>query len=213
MRKGIDLTSMRFGRLIALRQVVGPNPKITGAYWVCVCDCGVEKVIRGQDLRNGLTRSCGCFNLDRRRELKTTHGQSKHYLFKTWEGMVSRCHNPNDKDYRTYGARGIEVCELWRDDPAQFFKDMGPRPEGTSIDRVDGDDDYRPGNCRWATALEQGANRSNANLGTVNGHVMHLAAAARKYGIHESTILRRIQKGMTMHEAVTMKPIRVRRKL
>jgi hypothetical protein len=133
----------------------------------CRCDCGTIRVVRLDQMRGGMSLSCGCLNGElaaaRFRAELTIHGLSRHPLYRTWNTMRQRCENPRAKDYPRYGARGIAVCVEWRDVTAFITwieANIGPRPAGRTLDRIDNDGHYEPGNVRWATAKEQSANRS-----------------------------------------------------
>lgn len=203
----IDLTNIRFGRLLVLSRV--ENTSSGQARWKVRCDCGVTKDVRGQALREGLTLSCGCLNAENAAKLKTTHGFSKHSAFKTWKAMVARCSNPEDKDYAGYGGRGVLVCAEWLD-VANFVRDMGEKPAGMSLDRINNDEGYCRNNCRWATSTEQGSNKRNNNNVVIHGKALCLAAVSRKYGIPESTLRNRLNSGMSSEDAAFV-PVRLRR--
>lgn len=162
----IDLCGQRFGRLIVVRRA--PNTGRT-TRWECVCDCGGFAMPAAQDLRKGRTVSCGCNRNEKSRLGKPRHGgtsggiKAPEYL--SWRAMLARCYYPGDISYKRYGGRGITVCDR-RVHGAEgalgftcFTADMGPRPVGMSLDRIDVDGNYEPGNCRWATAAQQANNR------------------------------------------------------
>lgn len=204
-----DISGQRFFRLIAVD--FSHRNKHGQAMWTCLCDCGQIKVIGANALRSGATKSCGCYNRERAAETATTHGMSKHSAFKTWEGMMRRCYNENDKDYPRYGGRGITVCGSWHD-VAKFIEDMGEKPDGKTLDRRNNNLDYNKRNCRWGTPLTQGGNKANNNSATIDGVKYHLAGAARAFGITESTLRNRMNAGYTMEQAVKM-PVRNKRQI
>lgn len=165
--------------------------------WVCRCECGASVVVPGQLLQLGRTRSCGCYVKDKMRALKTTHGMTNTSEYHTWDKLKRRCYNKNDKQYRNYGARGITVCERWRTSFDAFLADMGLRPSHDhSIDRIDNNGRYEPGNCRWATRVEQAANTRHTRLVVIDGVSLPICVAARKLGVAPRTIRRRLKKGL-----------------
>lgn len=151
----LDLTGERFGRLIVLRDVGRYNG---GVLWLCECDCGRLIRVASGKLREGVTKSCGCWrrdNMIKMNKERSTHGMFNTPIYRTWNAMLQRCENPNNTAYKWYGERGIFVCERWHKFE-NFLEDMGPRPEGKSIDRwPDNEGNYELGNCRWATSKEQ----------------------------------------------------------
>lgn len=161
----IDLTGKRFGRLRVIKKSIwrhiskGGSPKLV---WSCKCDCGRLVSVLGARLRNGDTKSCGCYRVDKAadtfRKCHTTHGGSYTKLYNIWHGMRKRCSSPNDRDFPRYGARGIKVCERWNDF-ANFRDDMGERPEGLVLDRINNDGNYEPSNCRWTDHVTSSRNR------------------------------------------------------
>jgi hypothetical protein len=160
LKKMIDLTGQQFGRLAVLSRA--GKDKHGNVRWNCVCSCGTEKEISGAVLRQGKAVSCGCFLREvasqTAKSNNTSHGMTSTPTYYAWQNMMTRCNNPNFKQYKDYGGRGIKVCERWRDF-AKFYEDMGLKPEDASLDRKDNEGDYTPDNCRWATQEEQLYNR------------------------------------------------------
>lgn len=133
-------------------------------------------------------------------------GKSKEY--QAWRGAKDRCYNPNSNRYKTYGARGIRMCEEWRNSFAAFFRDMGERPDGHSIDRINNDGHYEPGNCRWSPKSEQAKNQTRTRALELKGVRKILADWSRDTGIHHTVILSRIDRlGWSVEKALTT-PVR-----
>ena len=129
--------------------------------WLAVCECGRECVDQIHNLRRNT--SCGCHRAARMGGLKLRHGhftqRRRTATYNTWQAMIARCENPDHENFKHYGARGIAICERWRLNFEDFLVDMRERPPGMTIDRRNNSGDYEPSNCRWATAIEQRANR------------------------------------------------------
>ncbi len=144
-----DITGKKFGRLTVIKYV---SKNVKGNYrWSCVCDCGKEKIIIGDNLKNGHTQSCGCLRIEQLAKRSIKHGHNSRNkmssTYKTWASMVQRCTNPNDPSYDRYGGRRIFVCSRWSTFE-NFLEDMGERPENKSIDRIDNDGNYCKSNCK-----------------------------------------------------------------
>jgi hypothetical protein len=160
--KLIDITGKRFGRWTVLELAVGGH----SVKWLCRCDCGSIKEIHTQSLRNGGTKSCGCYLKDRMKEIKTTHGHSniKNGAYNSWLSMRRRCLDTSDKLYPYYGGRGIKVCERWIESFENFLDDMGERPPKLTLERKDCNGNYEPNNCHWATRKIQSRNKRSTKL-------------------------------------------------
>lgn len=191
-----NLAGKRFSRWMVLRQSPSTN---ANTRWYCRCDCGVEKSVLAKNLVSGESLSCGCL----RRDAVFLHGLSATSVYKIYKSMISRCCNSDNKSYGRYGARGISVCDRWRESFESFLVDMGERPSlKHSIDRINNDLGYSPENCRWATAHEQGQNMRSTKLtaGAVrdiremskNGAT--LASIASIYPVHLETIRRVVKR-------------------
>lgn len=175
-----DVKGERFGRLrVTLYVGIGKNGE---AIWLCECECGGRSEVRGSSLRNANTRSCGCLRRETAREMFTVHGQCGSAVYVAWMNMVQRCKNPNHPQYADYGGRGITVCKSW-EQFENFYADMGDRPQGLTLDRINNDKGYERSNCRWADRKTQANNRRKPkkshhminNAGMASGSMPKLA--------------------------------------
>jgi hypothetical protein len=197
-----DMRGLRFAQL-TVKRLVGKDGR--GAYvWECLCDCGRVSNVRGYLLRTGRTKSCGCLRKksgDRTR----THGMSGTTTYNVWRGMIQRCQDPARKDYYRYGGAGVTVCERWQSFN-NFLADMGERPEGLTLDRIDNAKGYSPDNCRWATPTEQVRNSSAVKPITIGGHTQIQSEWLAQSGVNTGTLWRRLARGWPLERALTTPP-------
>lgn len=193
-----NLTGQKFGRLTAVRTAGKTNG---GQYvWHCVCDCGATKDVAMAHLVAMTTRSCGCLRY-KAAEARRTHGGRQLKEYHVWFTMRQRCSNPNSNCYERYGGKGITVCDRWlgRDGFANFLADMGMRPSPEhSLDRIDNEKGYEPGNVRWATKSEQARNRKSNRWFSVRGQRLCLADCTALSGLHRMSIHDLMKNGWTM---------------
>lgn len=202
MSKRIDLTGQQFGRLSVIA-VTGPRDG--RLYWHCRCECGTELEVAGGNLRSGNSTSCGCKTVQRMRNNPPArrHGYTGLPTWNSWQSMIQRC---NNSQWKHYHGRGITVCERWQVFE-NFLADMGERPPGTTLDRIDNEGNYEPGNCRWADHRTQLNNRSNFNRHlTFEGRTQTMAEWARERGLGVTTLCERLQAGWTTERALTTPP-------
>lgn len=197
MSKLINLIGKKFGKLAILKQV--ETDKWGKLYWLCKCDCGNQVVTRGNHLKSGHSKSCGCSTIK--------HGHYKDgkeaKIYKVWARMIDRCINPNNDYYKDYGGRGITVCEKWKGSFETFVKDMGETPRGKSIDRINNNEGYYKENCRWTTPKQQARNRRSNHQITHDGETHILTVWASRVGISEDTIRMRLKRGWSIRKALS----------
>lgn len=169
----------------------------------CVCDCGTERDVIGTSLKIGGTNSCGCLAAELFSKRQKTHGLTKSSEYKIWNGMKNRCYNEKTINFSDYGGRGIKVCDRWKNSFENFLLDMGKRPtDDHSIDRKDVNGDYCPENCKWETEYNQQRNKRNVRFFAYYGKMLTIPEIAECEGIETSTLRRRIDKGMSLHDSL-----------
>lgn len=211
-----DLTGKRFGRLTVIERAkrYKTNSGKRGTYYVCQCDCGNIVTVIANHLTTGHTQSCGCAHTEQTEVWKTfnlSHGRSresaKSKSYARWMQIKQRCYNPNDIDYKYYGARGIKMWDGWVNNPTAFCEYVEALDNyadaNTTIDRIDPNKDYEPNNLRWITLAEQQRNkRSNVRI-TAFGETKILAEWAREFGLTGTTIQNRISRGWSAEQAIS----------
>ena len=202
-----SLEGLRFGRLLVSHRVGdGKRHK-----WVCACDCGNTAGATYTNLTNGDTKSCGCL----RKEIAAALGRSRKLPgrnsaeYKTWIAIKGRCYNTNHQDFPNYGGRGVRVSDAWLKSYAQFLRDMGVRPTGMSIDRIDVNGDYAYGNCRWATDETQANNKRDNRYVEYRGLTLTVSQWAGKQGMSKQCLLERLDAGWSIEKSLTA-PVRPR---
>lgn len=197
----IDLIGMRV-KTFTVKEMVGRD-KWKNIKWLCKCDCGQTRVLLGAALRSGSVL-CKCQKRKMRpvqndnlhNKLNMVHsGMSDHPLYSTWNNMFHRCYNPKCKAYKNYGARGIEVCDKWLNFE-EFVKDMGNKFLGGSLDRIDNNGPYSPGNCKWATRKEQNFNKRTNHYLSYNDETKTITQWAKHLGINLASFQKRLKLGL-----------------
>lgn len=191
--KLIDLSGKKFGRLT----VSGISEKV-GRYifWECKCECGIAKTVEGKPLRDGLTKSCGCLAQESRIKRNTTHGMSNSPEYSSWQAMWNRCTNESAAVYETY--KSLTPPDEWKSFDV-FLRDLGPRPKGASLDRIDNSLPYGPGNCRWATPAQQ---NNNTTRNIRPDGVKTLGEMCAQSGISYQVAYKRLKRGWPLSAAI-----------
>lgn len=194
---------MRFERLAVIEQapqVLEPSGKFR-TMWHCVCECGTKRIVGGNCLLRGQTKSCGCLHSETVSRRRFKHGMVRTPTFKSWSEMRNRCNNPNFKQFKDWGGRGITICPEW-DTFLRFFSDMGERPSGTSLDRKDNSKGYSKENCQWSDKKTQNRNKRNNRVLTIDEESMCISAWSDRSGVMASTIIYRLNCGWETRSAV-----------
>lgn len=210
-----DLTAMKFGRYTVIERsenAYGKNGK-PRSRWLCKCDCGNEQIVFGENLTRGNSKSCGCLQKEIASNVNSKHSDTDSRLYGVWCAMKNRCLNPNNKNYRLYGGRGIQVCEEWKNDYSIFrswafengYDDTLPRGYCT-IDRKDNNGSYCPENCHWITQQEQMNNVGYNKILTYKGESHTMAEWAKITGIKYEKLQQRLGKyNYSVEQALTIK--------
>jgi hypothetical protein len=205
----------RIGRLTLVRQgykTYGQKRRVRLIVFECVCSCGTKTFVRKDHLKSGATRSCGCLERESRGQSQKTHGEAYRRTaeYRCWGHMINRCLNPRNKAYRLYGGRGIKVCKEWRS-YSRFLAVMGRRPSARhTLERIDNNDGYRPGNVKWATMAEQNLNKRTNHYLTIQGVRKTVVEWAKSAGLKPKTLYNRLYAGWLPERAIA-KPIHNRR--
>lgn len=196
-----DIVGRKFGLLTILAY---SHTKNGCSYWVCKCDCGNMKTVMKGNLIHQKTQSCGCLQRRRTSEHNKTHGKSKERLYSIWRGMRNRCYNPGVKAYKNYGGRGIQVCKGWQkyENFREWALSSGYEDQLT-IERIDCDGMYEPGNCMWVTLSDQGKNTRRNRYIEYDGKRMTLAEWSRVLGGGPNLVTTRLQRGWSEAKAVS----------
>lgn len=200
MPKLIDLTGRVFGRLTVVRRSFTKKGKV---YWICQCECGNERSIAGCSLKLGLSSSCGCFRKELLGNITRKHGLRETKAYRILYGAIDRCTNPKNRAWVYYGGRGIRVSEAWMRNPVQFIADMGQPKDGYTLERVDVNGHYEPGNCVWATKKQQARNKRTTRLVTYQGETRSLAEWSEILGVNYSALRFRLDDGWPVDRAFT----------
>ena len=192
--KKLELSGRKFNKLTVISY---SNTKKGNTHWNVKCDCGNSLVVNGSYLLNNHTKSCGCLQGSG----IVTHGKTQTLSYETWGRMKTRCLNAKNKDYKYYGGRGITICNRWRNSFENFYKDMGDRPDGMTLERIDNSKGYEPNNCKWATHEEQCNNKRNNCILTYRGISLNLVQWAKRLRINKSTLYWRIRQGWPIQKA------------
>lgn len=199
-----NFIGMRFGRLTVISFEYYKNRQ---SRWKCLCDCGKETIVRQDHLKDGSTKSCGCFRREEQSHKAKKHGQKGTRLYGIWNNMKFRCENPNAESYKDYGGRGIKVCTEWEHDFESFYKWAmnNGYADNLTIDRIDVNGNYEPSNCRWATIFVQSNNKRNTRFLTFNGQTKSIREWSIITGIKSCTLADRVFRlGWSVEQALTL---------
>lgn len=200
-----NLIGQKFNRLTVISRA--ENTKSGMTCWLCQCDCGKQKIVAGKHLKSGRIKSCGCYNHDSLVKRNTTHGLTNTRLFRIWGNMKDRCYNPNKSNYPYYGGRGIQICQEWLDNFENFYvwAINNGYQRNLSIDRINGNGNYEPSNCRWVTQKEQNNNRRDNKLITFKNETHTIPEWAEKLKINKHSLSTAIYRDKRSFEDATQR--------
>ncbi len=219
MGKTVDLIGERYGRLTVIAKSGQEKEKHRRSLWLCECDCGKQKIVTTDHLKSGSTKSCGCL----KREVATaqileysaqnpgarrTHGATGKKIYWAYQHMMERCYSPQSERFISYGARGICVCDEWKNNPKAFvdWSLSNGFEEDLTLDRINVNGDYCPENCRWVSWDVQANNKRSSVYVNVRGEKLTLAQVAQKYGLRKGTVWWRHHHGWEDEDLI--KPLR-----
>lgn len=196
MGKFIDLTGKKFWRWEVMSKSDVSDK--SGVHWNCRCECGTERLVPSNRLRNGNSKSCGCRNIENVIKKATKHGMFETRLYRIWRNMKKRCNNPNAQEYHRYGGRGIKVYEGWVEFSSfSVWALNNGYSEILTLDRIDNNGDYCPENCRWVDRMTQQNNMSSNRYITIEGETKTVSQWARIADVCPTTMIWRLEKGWT----------------
>lgn len=201
-----DLIGKRFGRLLVVARTENKIFKCgaSAVQYICECDCGNKVIVLGRRLQNGQTKSCGCLRREMGRKSLFKHGHTNKRIYRTWVHMKERCENPNVREYKFYGARGIVVCDEWKNSFESFYDwaITNGYEDCLTIDRIDTNGNYEPSNCRWVTMKVQSNNRRCNHFITYKGQSKTVTQWAEERGINPRTVFTRLNRGWSVERAL-----------
>lgn len=200
-----NLVGMKFGMLSVISRAednIGNDGKNV-IMWNCVCECGNKTIVDGRSLKKGHTKSCGCLQGEHHND--SSHILGKTRLYRIWTNMKQRCYNPNNSNFKNYGAKGVTICEEWKNSYTKFkeWATNNGYNDTLTVDRINVNDNYYPENCRWISLREQENNKSVNHFITFNGETLTLAEWNRKLGFKRGVLEYRLKKGWDIEKAIT----------
>ena len=201
-----DMVGKKFGMLLVIDEAGVMNGCTS---WLCKCECGQVKVLSCGSLRSGQIKSCGCLqkkSIKESNKKKIVHGMCDTHSYRVWRQIKDRCRNTRNKSYSDYGGRGICICDEWRDDFMSFYKYVSNLPNfeevGYTLDRINNDGNYEPGNLRWSTRKEQANNRRTCRILEAFGEKHTVSEWSDILGISDKTIRSRLHRGKNVAESL-----------